>query len=139
MDGERFMNPHCEVLERRFSIMSEFEKDVNRTKEAINKERKDIGGKDLGDRASEMTHDALARIEKSLTDLNTRMKDRAYDLSSLTREKANDFGHDLDKLRLRIKNQRREIMEKGLEKRSEEVIDDVKNTYNKIVDKYLKK
>lgn len=112
--------------------------DIDKTMEDIDREKNKLKNTDLEERASQMTGEALERIEISLENLNDRIRTGAYDVSSTTLERARNIREELVDLRNRVKEKRKNIEENGIQERTEEIMEDVRNRYNRIVDKYLK-
>lgn len=118
--------------------MDRITKGVSMTRETINNEYDQIKSKDLGDRASDFTSESLDRIERSLSNLNFKIKEGAYDLENTTREKVDQFLEEIDMLRDTVRSKRKEIKAKGLQEKSEEVLENMRNRYDKISSRILK-
>ncbi|MFO8050706.1 MAG: hypothetical protein R6V01_03300 [Thermoplasmatota archaeon] len=108
------------------------------TKDEVEKQYEDIKDKALGDKASEKTSRSLERIEESLGVLKDKIEEGRLDISTTMKVRSDRFMEDLEELRETIEEQKEDIKENGLKDKSENVIENVKNRYNEIVERYLK-
>lgn len=119
--------------------MAEIIDEVDRASDVIDKERKDLTGFLKKDVDPEIVNGALGRIERTLYTMSVRIKEGKFDLSKGNEHRIEDLVKDVDHFRQLIINQISSIEEKGMDQDPDEIMDEVKDGYKSIIDKYVQR
>lgn len=107
------------------------------TRHTINYEYDRARGADFGERAPDLTDESLDRIEETLNELRSTIREGAFFITLDNRFRIRKFSEELDQLEKMVRDQKMDLERNGLRGRYEDILCDVRNIYNSMVNNLM--